>query len=321
MAFIALLLILMSIIGFIKNSNDYQNEVLASSMKKGEVLPQYGQNLQAELKLGNMKLSRDGKTLAVEIKYDRDAHTRLSSFGDRYTINLFTTPENPMKGVKIQYGMFGTDGSGVLILKSVKGFEAKAFMVMLTDKNHLVTASDLSGTGVSVSDEDITKSLTAQLSNADEETQVSDASASSSADKEKSKLPPTWGVRINAATATKSSMNWNNDSELVEDLFVRDNLQKIKKSITKFGEKIEKADNTIDEMKKRIAKNPEDELSVQNMQDLTSSVDMLKSDLATEKENYNRISNGVIKRNILNPKQTKYFVKVMENITFKPNED
>lgn len=299
----------------IKNNSDYQSKVMASSMQKGEKLPQYGQVVQAELTLGNSKLSKDGKTLAVEIKYDSAAHTRLSSFGDRYSINLLTTPNNPMKDVKIQYGMFGTDGSGVLIIKSPKKFLNSAFIVTITDKNQLVTTSDLTGTSVTASDADITKSITAQLSGSDDQEQTSSAFDTSKKE-EQSKLPPTFGVRINPANYKQTDQDWNNDRDIVKDLFVKDNLHKIEKNMNEVEKLNKKAQSTMKEMDQRLAENPADQVASDNKQQLQSTIDSFNAKLATERTNYDHIKNSVIETNILSPKQTKYYKKIVNSLAF-----
>ncbi|NUF98947.1 hypothetical protein GYW21_09300 [Lactobacillus mellis] len=93
---------------------------------------------------------------------------------------------------------------------------------MIIDAGQLVS-SDALGTDTQVKDTDIDKSITAQLSD--------NSGGDSSADlhDNSKKLPPIYYVRLNALNAKRSTRNWTNDSQLVRDLFVNDNLKKYKK--------------------------------------------------------------------------------------------
>ena len=82
------------------NANAYRQRVLASSMQYGENLPLWGGTAKGNLSLGHTKLSRDGRTLAVEIKYDDAAHQVLSSYGNRYKLRLVDTKDNRMRDRK-----------------------------------------------------------------------------------------------------------------------------------------------------------------------------------------------------------------------------
>lgn len=65
------------------NIAKYNENVMAESMSKGRVLPLWGGDSKGNLILGNVLLSKNGKELAVEVKYTPEAHDGLSSFGDK----------------------------------------------------------------------------------------------------------------------------------------------------------------------------------------------------------------------------------------------
>src|SRR5699024_11283687 len=98
------------------NSSEHKKKILASSMAKSEELFLRNGESEGTLTLGNTLLSDDGKTLAAEVRYDEEAHKKLSSFGQNYNLFLIDTEDNVMDDAEVTYGMFDTDGSGVLTI-------------------------------------------------------------------------------------------------------------------------------------------------------------------------------------------------------------
>lgn len=297
---IATILIVSGIGMALHNNHEYKQRVMASSMKYGTELPLWGGESNGILTLGHTKLSADGKTLAAEIKYDEDAHSSLSSFGNRYGLRLVDTDDNRMH-VSMKYGLFGSDGSGVLTIHSKTGFKDKAFVVMIIDKGGLITDEELSNTdGSSMSDEDIDKSITSQLSNAQE------SSSSEAEDNTKVHLPPLYYVRLNAKTTKKSKHNWKNDRDIVDDLFVNDNLKALSKQEHDIQSRYVRGQKTLIEMQRRLKENPDDKVSQDNEESIRSSLADLKAQLSEVKRNQQKIKNSTIKVNVLDPEQHKY---------------
>ncbi|WDA67443.1 hypothetical protein [Lactococcus lactis] len=281
------------------NSKNYKAELLTQSMPKGTDLPiRKGTSGEGHLKLGNSLLSSDGKTLAVEISYDDTAHSSLSSFGTNYKLDLIDTKNNLMTNVKVSYGMFGTDGSGVLQIHSDNGFRDKAFMIFLIDKGVIVTNDKLQMSRT-MTDAEIDQSLAKQL----EAVENSDSSEESSTEPT---LPPTYKIRLNAHNTQKSYRNWSNDSELVSDLFVEKNLKKIEKNVQDIKTKIKLTKESLSEMTKRLEKNSKDSTAESNKQTLESTLSQLEDNLGTAQKNYDTLSKTTIGDNILNPKQTNF---------------
>lgn len=280
-----------------RNVSAYNQSVLSSSMSYGTQLPLWGGRTDGKLTLGNTLLSKDGKTLAVQIKYDDQAHTTLSSFGNKYKLRVVVTKENPIPDIKLTYGMFGTDGSGVLTVHSDAGFKNQAFIIMIVDRGYLVTSDGLNSNNSSYSDADLDKSITAQLSGAE---------ISSSADStfKSTSTPPIFYVRLNAHNAKKSNENWKNDRELVKDLFVNSNIEVKEKELAKTKEKIRRGQKTIDEMNLRLKENPDDQIAQSQLQDLQNALDNLNTSVTKLETSINSWKNSVIKENVLAPKQT-----------------
>lgn len=282
------------------NSVAYNKKIMASSMAKGQELTLRNGESEGTLTMGNSLLSADKKTLAVEIEYDSEAHAQLSSYGQNYNLFLVDTEDNVMDDAEISYGMFGTDGSGVLRIHNDEGFKNKAFMVFILDKGVLSTSDELR-TDQAMTDAEIDKSLSAQLSeieekNSDEEETTMDDD----------RLPPTYIARLNAHSADTSYRNWSNDRQLVEDLFVDDNLKKIDKEKKKLEGQIEKGETTLEEMEQRLEENPQDEIAQSNKRDIESSLDNLEDDLQNAETNYEEISGENIDENVLNPVQSEF---------------
>lgn len=281
------------------NSSEYKKKIMASSMAKGEDLYLRNGRSEGTLTLGNTLLSADEKTLAVEIRYDEAAHKQLSSFGQNYNLYLIDTEDNIMDDAEINYGMFGTDGSGVLTIHREEGFKNKAFMVFILDKGVLVTTEDLK-TDRTMTDTEISKSLSAQLAEID--AKHNDGESKMNDDR----LPPTYVVRLNAQSAEKSYRNWNNDRELVEDLFVDGNLKKIEQKKESIEEQISAGEKTLEEMNQRLDKNPDDEIALSNKQDIENSLRRLEDELKKAEDNFNKISETKIEKDVLEPKQSKF---------------
>lgn len=281
------------------NNAAYTEKVLAASMAKGEPLLKRNKQTEGTLSLGNSVLSTDGKTLAVEIKYDDTAHQQLSAFGDNYKLFILGTKENPMDKAKLTYGMFGTDGSGVLTIHEPNGFRNKAFKVMLIDKEQLVGADELTS-GRALSDTELEKSIESQLAEADNVT-----NDDSEKKQTNEKLPSTFIVRLNAFSAEKSYRNWTNDREIVEDLFVDRNLEKIEQDKKELEAKIKEGEKSLKEMNKRLEKNPQDSAASTNKQDLSTSLENLRAEVSKQEADYERISKSKIDKQVLEPKQTK----------------
>lgn len=94
--FLGIFLIVVSLVLDRSVTNNYQKKVMASAMKYNEELAIYNgdKNSKGTLTLGHTILSKDGKTLAAEIKYDQTAHENLSSFGSRYRLRLVKRRDN-----------------------------------------------------------------------------------------------------------------------------------------------------------------------------------------------------------------------------------
>lgn len=282
-----------------KNNSEYRQKILASSMPKGTTLPiRAGTSGNGKLTLGNSKLSADGKTLAVEIQYNEEAHSYLSSFGENYKLVLIDTEKHPMKEAKLSYGMFSTDGSGVLTIKKEDGFENAAFMVFLIDKG-IIMSNDELGTPRTMTNNEIEKSLAKQL----EEMENADLQKNARTTDKKDTLPPTYMIRLNAFNAQKTYRNWQNDSELVEDLFVDDTLKKIRKNQEELKQKVKTGQQTLDEMNKRLEKNENDTTAQKNKEMLENTIKTLEGEQKEAESNYKKISQSNIKNDILEPKQ------------------
>lgn len=289
-----------------QNGAVYQQQVLASAMTQGEPLPSWGRTTQAKLTLGTTKLSKDGKTLAVEIKYDDTAHQVLSSFGNKYNLRLVTPKENPMKGTKVAYGMFGTDGSGVLTVHRDQGFNGKAFVIMLVDRGWLVTSDELQNDrAAQTTDSDLDKSITATLSNPNQGSNDTTDSAQQKKTAEQEKLPPIYYVRLNAKTTPHAKRNWKNDRQIVEDLFVRHNVAQLNQKVKAAEKKKVQAEKTIKEMQDRLAKNPQDTIAQNNIDDLNGLITQNDQSLQQLKKQRTKIVDHSISKDILEPKAHK----------------
>lgn len=281
------------------NISAYKREILTHSMAKGEELKIREGNSEGKLTLGNTLLSQDGKTLVAEIQYDSSAHQQLSSFGNNYNLYLIDTEKYLMEDVTVSYGMFETDGSGILTLHSDKGFEDKAFMVFILDKGQLVSSSDLM-TSTYLTDGEIDRSLAAQLAQLDKVTEEKTTT------NEKETLPPTYIVRLNAFSAERALRNWSDDGEMLEDLIIDKNLQKLNKEKKKLVEKQATGEHTLEEMEKRLKENPKDETAKTSITDLNNSLKKIDSEISKIENKIVELNRSSISSDSLEPKRTQF---------------
>lgn len=282
----------------------YKQHVMESAMPTGSVLPLWGGTEKGQLKLGQTLRSKDGKTLAIEVKYDDNAHQDLSSFGKRYGLRLVEIKGREMKDPKLSYGLFGTDGSGVLTVHNPQGFKNQAFVVMLMDKGHLVSSEDLSNASgnTQTTSDAVDKSVTAQLSDADNTANGSDNSNSN----ERKKLPPIYYVRLNATNSPRAHRNWDNDREMVQDLFINKNLRKLKAQRDKQRNIIKETKISIKEYQERLKENPQDQTAISQLNQRQSDLQTAQQNLDAINKNYDKVVKSSIKPNILQPKQMHY---------------
>lgn len=299
--------------GMAKYANyKYQIKQSQLSMNKNTELPILtGSSDRGTLTLGNSILSKDGKHLAIEFKYDDTAHQNLSAFGKNYKLWLVTDEKYDSSGFEMKYGFFGTDGVGVMQVTSSKGFPNKAFIVMLMDKTDLSSDTDL--TGENVSDETLDKSITAQLAGADSSSDES----SNDANNQESGGRPIYYARINPYSAKRLKMDWNDEKELVNQLFIKDNLKKIAKQKESDSAKLEQAKRKKKEYEKRLKANPNDATASQGVENLQSTVESLQANLETEDKNYAHLNDYKIANDILGKQQTKF--KLLQTTTEKFN--
>ena len=307
-----------------RNSAAYKAAVMQSSMTYGTPLPLWDGDSRGTLSLGHTELSKDKKTLAVEVVYgdtsgdssaSERAHALLSSFGDNYRIWLVDTENNRMD-VKIDYGLIGTDGSGVLTVHNEKGFANKAFVVVLIDKKRLVDTSDTSAdptndTTEVASDEEVDKTFTAQLSARDDTT--TDSSSTTPA-KKRSAAFTSYYIRLNPYSAKASKQNWTNDADKIEDLIRQPKIASLKAKRRQQQQTINKYNGTLAEMKARKAKNKDDQVAKTNIPEITKSIANLELSIAKVNKDIAYYQNNQVKASVLQPKQTKYKHYTLDNL-------
>ncbi|MGX5378216.1 hypothetical protein ACWCL1_08235 [Ligilactobacillus sp. LYQ135] len=311
-------LLLLFIAGGWSYSNNHQYNVAQTrkSMKEGTQLPilNKGAADKGTLTLGNSILSKDHKQMAVTIKYDDKAHQALSSFGTGYRLWLVATDGYPVEDIHVKYGIFGTDGSGVLQITSDKPFKNEAFVIMIVDTAKLTT-TEQAANGSTVDDSTINKSITAQLSNGtlDGSDDMSDSSSSTA----NSNVPPIYYMRLNPYSAKQTDVNWdNNEVELVDTLFIHNNLEKIKDQVEKNKKQLKEAKNTLEEYNKRLKINPDDQIAQQGKQDQEGQIEQLQQNVESANKKYQKIKNTRLSNNILGEEQTKNKVKVVSQAKF-----
>lgn len=312
------------------NTHVYNVAQAKVSMKEGKTLPLYygtqANQQKGTLTVGRSIISRDHKQMAVSIRYDSTAHTSLSAFGDEYRLYFVCTPNYPAQDIHIKYGFFGTDGNGVLQIKSDKPFKNEAFDIILVDKQDLASAEELTdnSNNNTMSDDQLTKSITAELSTGTMNNNASGTNESSvSGDVSNGKIKPaSYFVRLNPYSAKQVDLNWgNNELKLVDNLFVKHNLKKIQASINVEKAKIKQAKMTLAEYNHRLDVNPNDAYAQQQKQQIQSALSSLESDVQQNQKHFDTIKKARLKNDILGSEADTYTTLRTANLNNVQTQD
>ena len=288
------------------------------AMPNNTQLPLFKGTSKGNLTLKSAILSANHKQMAVSIGYDQDAHSQLSSFGNRYKLWLIAPNGYPVQGIHLKYGFFGTDGNGVLQVNSDKPLPNEAFVVIIVDEGHLVTSEQINDGQSSYDDSDVNQSITAQLATGSAQDE-SDAASDSSSSSDKT-MPPMYYVRLNPYSIKHTKINWgNNERELVENLIVRRNLRKLRNNIKKDKIELKQLKRTRQEYADRLKINPQDETATEGKNDLDNSIESLNQDIESQQANYDRVSKARFGKNILGKQQTKHHTLTTRNIQYFTN--
>lgn len=305
------------------NRHQYAIAQSKVSMKEGEELSllydTQANKDKGKLTLGRTILSKNHKQMAVSIRYDDAAHSNLSPFGKDYKVYFVCKPDYPAQNIHVKYGFFGTDGNGVLQITSDKPFTNEAFDIIIVDKADLATENDLTGdndNSGAMDDDQLTKSITAQLANGNLSGQTSDVdSENASSEVKDSNLPAAYIVRLNPYSSKKVDLNWGKDEvKLVDNLFVQHNLNQIEKDMKVEKADIKKAQKTLANYNERLKINPDDKYAAEGKQDFESKIQGLQQALNKNQKAYDRLEKVRLSPNILGEESTETKVLRAENL-------
>lgn len=280
----AVVLICIGVTGMMTNNKAFKNKQLASSMKVGEELPQFGKRkVDGKINIQAMKKSKDGKDLAVDVKYDDTASANFSMFGDRYKLRLVVAKKDAQKfkNIKINYGFLNVDqgGNGIIHVHNDNGFEDAAFIIMLVDTSRLLTNTETNDIiSVSSNDESLDKSIQGQLAD-------NLSSDSSSSDAEKSITSPIVYIRLNGKSMVSDTQNWKNDRDLVNGLIVKDSIKTQKSKIYNLNKQKNTIDKNINEFKQRLDEEPDDDISKQQLEQNEAKLDNINNNISKANDN------------------------------------
>lgn len=317
---IALILLIGGVGWMAYNNHQYAVEQGRLSMPKGTQLPLFKGTAkgQAELSIGDSIISPDKKHMAVSIQYNSDAHKNMSSFGNQYRLWLVTSKGYPVKNIHMKYGFFGTDGNGVLQISSDKPFRNQAIVVMLIDESNLATENELDSSESPVADNNIDKTITAQLAEGNMNNSQDNGNSNSS---QKSSGPPIYYMRLNPYSAKKVKQNWNNERELCDLLFVNSNLKKLEKQMESARNKLKTAQKTLDECNKRLEINPQDQYAIEKKQNMENSISTLQNTYNQDLKQYKEDKAYRISKHILGDEANTFRIKETNNMSYFGNND
>lgn len=317
---IALVLLIGGVGWMAYNNHQYSVEQSRLSMPKGTQLPLFKGTAkgQAQLTIGDSIISPDKKHMAISIQYNADAHKNMSAFGNQYHLWLVTDKGYPVKNIHMKYGFFGTDGNGVLQISSDKPFRNQAIVVMLIDESNLVTEDELNDSSSPVADNNIDKSITAQLAegNMNNDNQDNNAATSSS---QKSSGPPIYYMRLNPYSAKKVNQGWENERELCDLLFVNSNLKKLKKQMNSVRSQLKATEKTLEECNKRLEVNPQDQYATEKKQSMEDSINSLQNTYDQDLKQYEKDKSYRISKHILGDEADSFRVIETNNMSYFGN--
>lgn len=318
---VALVLLIGGVGWMAYNNHQYSVEQSRLSMPKGTQLPLFKGTAkgQAQLTIGDSIVSPDKKHMAVSIQYNQAAHMNMSAFGNKYHLWLVTDKGYPVKNIHMKYGFFGTDGNGVLQISSDKPFRNQAIVVMLIDESNLVTEDELNSSSSPVADNNIDKSITAQLAEGNMNNNSQDDGTNANGNSHKSSGPPIYYMRLNPYSAEKVNREWDNERELCDLLFVNSNLKKLKKQMNSVRSRLKSAQETLDECNRRLEVNPQDQYATEKKQNMEDSINSLQSTYNQDLKQYKKDKAYRISKHILGDEADSFRVIETNNMSYFGN--
>lgn len=95
---------------------------------------------KAKVTLNDVWTDKDRNVTMVKLGYDNQSRNLLSTKGKNYKIYLIDKEGKKPKGVKISYGILGSEGDGYLFIKG--HLKEKAYQILLTSQIELTTGNE-----------------------------------------------------------------------------------------------------------------------------------------------------------------------------------
>lgn len=223
-----------------------------------------------QVTLNKIAVSKDKRTIAIRYKYSDQTRKDLSMFGNNYQpVTMFKQASDMPKGYSAYYGIVSIQGDGVMVLHADKPFKNTAFMLGLytlknlatTETQSVTTDNSASSSSTDSSSKDERQIIMGELSNAD----VTDSNTSASNDSKpaiiKNLKHNAVFIRVNPYSKgikQFSSTGSTNYNEIFKQLFVKDSLARQEINLKQAQSSLQKQKSTTDEMKKRVAIQPDD---------------------------------------------------------------
>ena len=261
---------------------------------------------KAKVTLSDVWTDKDRNVTMVKLGYDRQSRNLLSTKGKNYKIYLIDKEGRKPKGVKISYGILGSEGDGYLFIKG--NLQEKAYQILLTSQIELTTGDE---TEDDDTEEDSTANIESQksedISDASIKRSLSESSHGDISDNgilnfdNKSKQPNADYInfRVNAfSDSTKvykgsflKADNTIDYGKIIEQTSLKDVVKDIDEKIKKREKKAKQYEVSLEEYKQRAKDNKEDDDARSNVKGIEDSIDENNTkleNLKKSKEKYER---------------------------------
>lgn len=249
----------------------------------------------------DLKFSRTGATVSiadvwtdrtrdltvVKLNYSNEAYQVLSTNGSNYNLYLATKLKDKPKDLTMSFGMLSTDGDAFLFIKG--RLDERAYQIFIANQLNLVNANSITDdTDTNINKNDsITKSLSQYSMNTVDSKGIlffKDNTQTTNVDNINFRINPfssTTNVYQGSFLNDKGEIDY---SKVVAVTSTTKVIERLHSTLEDKKDIVKKIDSTIKEYRERLETNPEDSNAIENIKQLETKKEEVKTDISKTQE-------------------------------------
>lgn len=272
--------LVMSVVKF----GEYQDYLRYNTTPVGTVL-QFARS-DADITISDVWTDQQKDVTVVKLAYSKNARTKLSNKGANYKLYIMGSKlSDKPKDVKMSYGMLSTDGDAFLIIDGK--LEEKAYQIFITNQLKMAAVTPESNTGNKITlgeDDSITEALSRySMAEIDQK-----GIAIFNKDKQERNDVDHINFRVNPYSLSTniyqgSFLNEKGEvdySKIVSITSTKGVIEKLETQRNSSESNIRNIEASITEFRTRLEQNPDDQTSVESINELTKKLDSEKQIVA-----------------------------------------